>query len=208
MVFKPKEFITSALQNSKVALTWDEDDNERFKMTRRAFNKDDLKKMDFQSYLASSNDEDSSDEEDPEAVRQKYKALLAAKSDNEEDGEDADGDMEVTFAPGLSEMASQLLDKRKEKTQRNHETVFETSLRERREKRKSKKAGAKKGDVEDEDAAAASGDDDYDGLDASEAADPFFQDAFDEAEFGPAPVPKKESVEKSEKKQKGKKGMW
>lgn len=70
--------------------------------------------MDFKTYLASSSDE--SDNEDVEAMRQRYKSLLneAADDDDDEKREKMpEGDMEITFTPGLSEAASELLEKKK-----------------------------------------------------------------------------------------------
>ena len=56
-------FVTSALQQSNVRLTWDEADPKRIQTTMRNFSKDDLLDMDFEAYLASS-----SDEQDPESA--------------------------------------------------------------------------------------------------------------------------------------------
>jgi hypothetical protein len=201
--YKPKDFVTTALQDSKVKLAWDEDDAERLRVTRHKFTKDDLKSMDFKTYLASDEDDDSgSEQDDKEEMRQKYKALLAGGSDgsdNEQDGdekEEEQGDLEITFAPGLSEKASSLLDQRKEKQEQEGETVFEAYLRKQKEKRKAKKAQRKGIESDDENMEA-----DGDGLTTAEMNDPFFQDAFDDVEFGEAV----KSESKSSKKKSGKK---
>lgn len=59
--YKPSEFVNSALQQSKVNLTWDEDDPDRIKNTKGSFNKEELEKADFKAYLASSSEEDDSE---------------------------------------------------------------------------------------------------------------------------------------------------
>ncbi len=82
-------------------------------MTHRKFTKDDLKNMDFKAYLASASESEEVDSEDEAAMREKYRALLQADKDSDEEREGQD--MEITFAPGLGEMASKLLDKKKEK---------------------------------------------------------------------------------------------
>lgn len=60
--YKPTEFITDALQHSKVRLTWDADDVERKEAQKRAFRggRKDLDENDLKAYLGS----DSSEEED------------------------------------------------------------------------------------------------------------------------------------------------
>ncbi|KAJ3099309.1 Ubiquitin fusion degradation protein 4 [Phlyctochytrium planicorne] len=141
-IYIPADFTTNALQHSKVKLTWDEDDPERVRVTRRKFNKDEIKDMDFKSYLASSSESESEAEEERS---RKYKQLLLGGGDEEEfaepeKGED-DVDMEITFTPGLSEAVAETVEKkRKEKT----ETVFEAKMRMKREKRKEKNAEKKR----------------------------------------------------------------
>lgn len=44
---QPRIYTTAALQQSNVALTWDETDPERTKLTRKAFDKDTLDKLDL-----------------------------------------------------------------------------------------------------------------------------------------------------------------
>ncbi|KAI9033302.1 hypothetical protein DFJ74DRAFT_698473 [Hyaloraphidium curvatum] len=93
--YKPVDFVTKALQHSKVELTWDQDSTERVKTTRRRFTKDDLAEMDFQAYLGSDSEEDEADEE----TKKKYREMLLGGL---EDGQDEEAEeMEITFAPGL-----------------------------------------------------------------------------------------------------------
>ena len=51
-------FMTTALNQSKVKITWDETDPGRLRTTMRKFDKKDLLDMDFKAYLASSSDDD------------------------------------------------------------------------------------------------------------------------------------------------------
>lgn len=175
VVYEPTDFTTEALQHSKVKLTWDDDDPDRLKVTRRKFTKDDLKSMDFQAYLASDDEEE---EEDPEEARKKYMNLLLG--DNEED-EDKNEEMEITFAPGLSQVAQSILDKKKEKEEMKNETVFDTYLRKQREKKKAKRDMKKKLNKDDND------DDnlisDHENIeDEIDINDPFFAEAEKELE--------------------------
>jgi hypothetical protein len=100
VLYEPSEFVTQALQHSNVKLTWDAEDPERAKTTKRKFTKQDIKDMDFNAFLAS----ESEDEVDPELAA-KYKALLG---DEEEEQEMED--MEITFAPGLTEKAAKRIE--------------------------------------------------------------------------------------------------
>lgn len=139
--YKPNEFATQVFQHSNVKLTWDEDDADRIKVTRHKFTKQDLEDMDFKAYLASSDEEDSQDEDDIEATRRKYRALLAGGNKDSDDS-DADSDddknqeMEISFAPGLSEAAAEMLE---EKKQREKPVVEETSIDAYKRKEKERK---------------------------------------------------------------------
>ncbi|KAL1914908.1 uncharacterized protein VTP21DRAFT_7824 [Calcarisporiella thermophila] len=139
--YKRIDFVTDALQHSKVKLTWDDDDPDRMNITRRKFTKEDLKDMDFKSYLASSDEDDEDDEEKGAAMREKYRSLL---NGSELPDDDVDKEMEITFAPGLSEAAAELLEKKKQKEAQENETSLETYLRKQREKKQAKKQAKQK----------------------------------------------------------------
>ena len=64
--YKPNEFITDALQHSKVRLTWDADDDTRKEVQKRAFggSRADIDENDLKAYIGS----DNSDDEMPETV--------------------------------------------------------------------------------------------------------------------------------------------
>lgn len=123
-------------------LTWDADDYDRIEVMRRNFTEQDIEEMDFNAYLASSDDDDDDDEnEDVDALREKYRKLLE-NSDSAFDGHDhaEEGDMEVTFAPGLTEAAEEAVNKRLHGDEDNKdETTIEKYMRKQREKRKAKK---------------------------------------------------------------------
>lgn len=95
--YKPNDFVTDALQHSKVKLTWDEDDQQRKQASKRAFSQREVEDMDLQAYLASDTE---SEEED---AKSKYRALLAGVSLGGKRSDNQTGDMEVTFTAGLSE---------------------------------------------------------------------------------------------------------
>ncbi|KAJ3411749.1 pre-rRNA-processing protein esf1 [Chytridiales sp. JEL 0842] len=165
--YTPADFATPALQHSKVKLTWDQDDPDRFKVTRRKFTKDDLKEMDFKAYLASDSDSDA------EERANRYRSLLADGGSDDEAGSDKEseaGDMEITFTPGLSEAVAEQLSKKKEKEAQLNETVFEAQQRKRKEKRKEKRLAKKNAQENDEEDASGMGSSDgFDSEDDEEA---------------------------------------
>lgn len=63
--YRPTEFVTDALQHSKVRLTWDEDDKERKDVQKRAFGRSgmDVEANDMLAYVASASSEDDSEGE-------------------------------------------------------------------------------------------------------------------------------------------------
>lgn len=80
--YRPNEFVTDALQHSKVKLTWDADDNTRKEVQKRAFtgSRADIDENDLKAYLGS----DSSDDD----------RLLASKDTVNERGKDTEGNLE------------------------------------------------------------------------------------------------------------------
>ncbi|KAJ3563438.1 hypothetical protein NP233_g8936 [Leucocoprinus birnbaumii] len=145
--YKPVEYVTDALRHSKVKLTWDEDDPERHQVTRRTLTRQEIEEADFRAYIASSSeDEDESSnvgnnqsKKDKDASRQRLRALLLGGNDDalpegwNNDGQESDVDMQITFTPGLSE-------KRDEE-----ETTLDKYQRKIREKRKKRKEERKEG---------------------------------------------------------------
>lgn len=118
------------------------DDHHRLEVTRRNFTQGDLQDLDFEAYLASSDDDESDDDdEDVDALREKYRKLLEntddSAFDNHTHGEE--GDMEVTFTPGLTEAANEAVSKRLNVAEEKEETTVETYMRKQREKKSAKK---------------------------------------------------------------------
>ncbi|KAI9028976.1 hypothetical protein CLU79DRAFT_832353 [Phycomyces nitens] len=194
---KPTKFITEALQHTKVKLTWDNDDLDRIQLTRREFTQDDIKDLDFDAYLASSDEEE--DEEDVDSLREKYRKLLAGSGDKsvyggkDEDHSDAEGDMEISFAPGLSEKTGALVDSKDAKDP-EEETSIEKYMRKQREKRKAKKE--RRGEETKEEASEES---DM----GEEMNDPYFKETLQEME-DEGLVETKDKKKKKEKKSKKK----
>ncbi|KAI0004151.1 hypothetical protein BJV74DRAFT_875884 [Russula compacta] len=138
---QPLDFATDALRHSKVKLTWDQDDPERDRITRRALSIKEIEENDFRAYVASSTDSSSEDETNLKkktADRDKLRALLLGggndlpegwagtkTGDMDEDGGDVD--MEVTFRPALS------VGKDEDETTIGR---YQHKMRERRKKRK------------------------------------------------------------------------
>ncbi|CDS11419.1 hypothetical protein LRAMOSA03682 [Lichtheimia ramosa] len=196
--YHPSNFSTEALQHTKVKLTWDADDYDRIEVMRRNFTEQDIEEMDFNAYLASSDDDDDDDDnEDVDALREKYRKLLE-NSDNAFDGHDhaEEGDMEVTFAPGLTEAAEEAVNKRLHGDEENKdETTLEKYMRKQREKRKAKKERRQQQQNAEE-----SGSEEDEEL----QNDAYFKEAMEEIdeEMGEEEPKKKEKSKKKNKKSK------
>ncbi|KAF8476180.1 hypothetical protein BDZ91DRAFT_711124 [Kalaharituber pfeilii] len=144
--YKPNEFVTDALQHSKVKLTWDQDDQARKNRTKKAFSQREIEEMELKEYLASSD----SDEEQDDELKAKYRALLnlGTKIGGKEKDEPT-GDMEITFTSSL------LKDTKESEKESREETTIEKYARKEKEKLKkrteaylAKKKGAEKGNPE------------------------------------------------------------
>ncbi|KAH8754927.1 pre-rRNA-processing protein-like protein ESF1 [Hyaloscypha sp. PMI_1271] len=156
--YKPTEFVTDALQHSKVKLTWDMDPEEatRKDAIKRAFSgsRAEIGENDLRAYLGS----DSEDDEEPEAVeeetpqlskkelaRQKMRAALGLSDEPVKPSKKTKGpigDMEITFAAGLSSN-----DKGKGSVFENEpikeETTAEAYIRKEKERKARRKEKAK-----------------------------------------------------------------
>jgi hypothetical protein len=146
--YTPPDFVTAALQQSKVHLTWDETDPKRLQTTMRKFSRDDMLKMDFDAYLGSSSGSDSGSEcgtpreggaepnRDHTGTKlshrvAKYRSLLCA--DGEEDEGEKEGEvMEVSWEPGLREE----VEERVRENAGEGGTTWDQYLRERKKKKK------------------------------------------------------------------------
>ncbi|KAK8672757.1 hypothetical protein V6N13_111120 [Hibiscus sabdariffa] len=137
-------FQTQALQQSKINLSWDEDEPQRGKILKRKFNAEQLADLELKEFLASDESE-SDDDENEETIKDQsdkknkkrdlYRALLQSGDGSDGDGEEDGQDMEVTFNTGLEDISKRIL----EKKDKEAETVWEAYLRKRREKKKAKK---------------------------------------------------------------------
>jgi len=153
-----------ALRHSKVKLTWDQDDPERERVTRRALSLKEIEKDDFHAYVASSTDSSSDDETNSTkktVSRDKLRELLlgggndlpegwagSKTGDMNEEGDGDDVDMEVTFRPALSG------------GQDEDETTigrYQRKMREKRKKRKQELKDAGRGEAPADDFFVQSG---------------------------------------------------
>lgn len=137
-------------------LTWDDDDHERYAVTRRALTKKEIEEEDFRAYIASSSDEeeeeqaaDSTSKDAKRASeRDRLRALLIGNHDDElpegwgdEDGNPGDVDMQITFSSGLN---------RTETQDENTIEKYQRKLKERKQKRKDRlKETAEEEEAED-----------------------------------------------------------
>ncbi|KAI1937072.1 pre-rRNA-processing protein esf1 [Ophidiomyces ophidiicola] len=158
--YKPNDFVTDALQHSKVKLTWDTDDRGRKAAQARAFrgSRKEIDENDLKAYLGS----DSSDTEDEalkaangaqegdssklskkDAERLKIRALLGLSKEPSvfEKNNGPIGDMEVTFSAGLT--AHTPRDSVFENEPEKQETTKEKYIRKERERKQRRKAKSK-----------------------------------------------------------------
>jgi len=178
--YQPKAFCTTALQQGKVELTWDEDNQDRAKAIKEAYNMAEGEEMDNLGDLigSASEDEEGDGEEDLDRIKgdsqekdsiSKYRALLADIGESTENP--TEGDMEVTWNDEVSNEETEEL------------TPWEKYLKKKKDKKK------KKVDV-----AGDSGEDDVpEGVDMS---DPFFAEELNERKQSLKVKKKKENKKK------------
>lgn len=147
--YQPRFFTTTALQQAKVNLTWDETDPNRVEVTQKlATGKiDEVCDADLQNYLASSSNESETEEEgDLEEklengkkldVLDKYKALLQDIERKEEEKNNKEIEMEISWGINHKEKTTKLVKKKIE--EREDKTPFQQFLDKRKEKRKVKR---------------------------------------------------------------------
>ena len=154
--YKPNEFVTDALQHSKVKLTWDADDLSRKEAQARAFRggRKEIDENNLRAYLGSdssdeaedapapSNGQQSTDMSKKEEQRQKMRELLGLPEEPVKSTKDDApvGDLQITFSSGLSSQNDI-----KRSVFVNEPQIEETTLekyvrkeRERKQKRKEK----------------------------------------------------------------------
>lgn len=219
--YDPTLFVSSALAQSKVNLTWDETDQDRIKVTMRnpaqiGKKTDDVNEEDFKAFLASSSEEEADDDEDKPVASvdnnedndddddneenqiQKYRSLLQSLDEDKSRKKKKEVEMEVTWEPGLKEATEKIL-KKKENTK--DQTPWQQYLMKKKEKRQKKKEERmnKKvtSDQAPEEAPTAFSDDE---LPSDTADDPFFKQSLDsEEETDKKPKESKKKVKKKKK---------
>jgi hypothetical protein len=207
--YKPVDFVTDALQHSKVKLTWDMHPEEvsRKENISKAFSgsRADIAENDLKAYLASDSEDDDEEMEDAapttdaaeepqlskkELARRKMRAALGlADEPAPKSSKSAPvGDMEITFSSALSGN-----DDKKDQGEETTLEKYKRKEKERKAKRKeaalSKREGGQKAEAaEEKDAESAQEDLGFD--------DPFFTSE------APAKDVKKSSIRKEERKKK------
>lgn len=202
--YKPNEFVTDALQHSKVKLTWDAEDLSRKEAQARAFKggQKEIDENDLKAYLGSDTSEGEDEDEDNQQMidlkeaptskkdseRLKARALLGlapepSKKSSKKEKDAHVGDIQITFSSGLSGAANGEGKKRSvfENSPEPQETTVERYKRkekERKQKRKEKMKAGRTGETatadSDNESVVAAADTKDGGLGFD---DPFFAEA-------------------------------
>ncbi|KAK3307392.1 uncharacterized protein B0T15DRAFT_177065 [Chaetomium strumarium] len=201
--YKPVEFVTDALQHSKVKLTWDMHPEEvsRKESIKKAFtgSRADIAENDLRAYLASDSESEEEDganmaagenkdgEEAPlskkELARRKMRAALGL---NDEPASKLSksapvGEMQITFTPALSGKPE------KEEAEETTIEKYKRKEKERKERRKAK-AMAKRGEI------------DPDAVQEEHTEEPGDDLGFDDPFFTTEPVPPSKSAMRKEER--------
>lgn len=185
--YKPRFFTTTALQQAKVDLTWDETNPERTEVAQKFSSGkiDDISEADLHTYLACSSSEDEEDEPNDKDISNseeekednnpidKYKALLQQIEAKEEEKKKKDVQMEVSWGIGLKEKTDKLV--KQKMAEKEDKTPFQQYLDKRKGKRKEKRDKKKHHDGSD-----SSDDDIPSDVDMN---DPYFAEEFEKPEF-------------------------
>jgi hypothetical protein len=153
--YKPTDFVTDALQHSKVKLTWDAEDGSRKEAQARAFRggRKEIDENDLKAYLGSDSSEDEADAvpsvgkvsgiEDKgskkEEERRKMRALLGLGAEPVKKSKSSDGpvgDLQITFSSGF---AGSNGEKRSVFENEPEETTVERYIRKERERKQRRK---------------------------------------------------------------------
>lgn len=183
--YQPRFFTTTALQQAKVDLTWDETNPDRVEFTQKlATGKvDDVTDADLEAYLALSSEEESDDGGEKNDVGgkcdiNKYKALLAEIEEEEEKKKNKDVEMEITWGLDVEKKAEEVVKKKLD--EKEEKTPFEKYLEKRKQKRKERKKSKK-------DTTTDSDDDVPSDVDLN---DPYFAEEFKNSDFKKQKNPK------------------
>ncbi|GJQ65392.1 hypothetical protein Trydic_g7502 [Trypoxylus dichotomus] len=191
--YEPRFFTTTALQQAKVNLTWDETNPDRVELTQKiASGKiDEIDESDLQAYLAYSSEEEES--EDDEEIEQdesesensqlnpidKYRALLSEIEMKEKEKKEKDVEMEISWGIDLEKKTNKLI--KQKQSESENKTPFEHYLEKRKEKRKEKREEKKK-KLEDGEQNNNS-EEENDVPSDINLDDPYFAEEFQSAEF-------------------------
>ncbi|KAL4149117.1 hypothetical protein QTP88_003131 [Uroleucon formosanum] len=152
--YKPHLFTTTALQQAKVNLTWDETDPRRSELVNKLKTnpKSEINDSDLQKYVAfSSEDEDSDDKsnefvvdknEDGDSKKNpidKYKELLKNIQDEEEKKASKDSELEISWGIGLQEKVQKSVDEKSKKNLTPFQKMMEKKKERMKEKQKLRK---------------------------------------------------------------------
>lgn len=158
--YQPRQFITTALQQAKVQLTWDETNPEREELANKLNSGkiNEINEKDLQAYLANGTSDDDTDKEIEENDRhqreiqedlntpndpiEKYKSLLKQLDEEEEAKKNKDVELEFTWGIGTEEKAEKLVNEKLNKNE--HLAPFEKYLAKRKTKQKARKEELKK----------------------------------------------------------------
>ncbi|OXU22411.1 hypothetical protein TSAR_016463 [Trichomalopsis sarcophagae] len=181
--YQPRQFTTTALQQVKVDLTWDETNPERQEISQKlnSGKLDEIDKTDIQAYLASGTSEDESEDEVKKQLKgignagededpiDKYKSLLKSIEEAEEDKKNKEVQLEFTWGLGAKEKTEKMVKEKMKQTE--NLTPFEQYLEKRKLKKIAKREQKKKVAEENDKDESDSEDSIPDGIDMN---DPYF----------------------------------
>ncbi|KAF5302371.1 hypothetical protein FQA39_LY10410 [Lamprigera yunnana] len=183
--YKPRFFTTTALQQAKVDLTWDETDPDRNEFIQKLASGGEIENNHLEAYLASSS-EDSPEEDaliyndDNDGANSKlttvdkYKLLLQDIENKEKDKEKKGVEMEISWELNVKDNTEKLVKKKLE--EKEGKTPFQQYLDKRKEKQKVKRNKNKQRHTSE------GGDDSDFSLDV-DMNDPYFAEEFNKPEF-------------------------
>ncbi|XP_015176229.1 PREDICTED: ESF1 homolog [Polistes dominula] len=167
--YQPRQFVTTALQQAKVQLTWDETNPDREELANKlnSGKVNEINEKDLQAYLGSGTSDDDTDNEiekngkheredqedsdTPNDPIEKYKSLLKQLDEEEEAKKNKDVELEFTWGIGTEEKEDKLA---KDKSNKIEDLApFEKYLAKRKIKQKARKEEIKKRmELQDDDA--------------------------------------------------------
>ncbi|GBN23154.1 ESF1, partial [Araneus ventricosus] len=161
--YRPRYFVSTALGQAKVDLTWDETDPQRQEVLERAFKEPGNIEKDLKDYLASSSGESEEEQvHDPEDKKMKlndriskYKELLQSLEEKGKEEEEK-YDMEISWQPDLKEKTEKLVKQKLEEPKNPFDEMIKKKKEERKLKKQKKNAANK-----DEEGSNSESDEDY-----------------------------------------------